>query len=30
MENDAPAVGPDAITVDCKLVKLDTAGKMTA
>ena len=24
MENDAPAVGPDAITVNSKVVKLDT------
>jgi hypothetical protein len=30
MENDAPAVGPDAITVNSKVVKLDTAGKVTA
>jgi hypothetical protein len=30
MENDAPAVGRDAITVNRKLVKLDTPGKVTA
>jgi hypothetical protein len=30
MENGAPAVGRDAITVDRKLVRLDTAGKKRA
>jgi hypothetical protein len=27
MENDAPAVGRDAITVNLKMINLDTAGR---